>query len=220
MDYRKFFSISIIKSVYFNFKYLPFKSAVKFPFLISRKVYLKDTKGKININHPLEFGLIKIGFGDVGIFDSKRQRTIWQNLGKVNFFGKANIGHGSKISVGALGVLSLGNNFNVTAETAIVAHLNISFGNDCLLSWETLVMDTDFHSIRIASGEQINNPSPIVVGDSVWIGCKCLILKGAIIPNGSIIGANTLVNKKLEDENAMYAGNPVVKLKDKITWAI
>ena len=220
MDYRNFFKVSIIKTAYFNFKYLPFSDAVKFPVLISRKVYLKATKGSIHINHPLEFGLIKIGFGEVGIFDEKRQRTIWQNLGRVNFSGKAKIGHGSKISVGESGVLSLGNNFIITAESAIVAHLNISFGNDCLLSWDTLIMDTDFHKINTDFGEQINPPAPIIIGNSIWIGCRCLILKGAIIPNNSVIGANTLVNKKLNDENALYAGHPVVKLKENIAWEI
>ncbi len=220
MDYRNVFNISIIKTAYFNFKYLSFNDAVKFPVLISRKVYLKATKGSITINHPLEFGLIKIGFGDVGIFDKKRNRSIWQNLGIVNFSGKANIGHGSKISVGQSGVLSLGNNFMITAETAIAAHLSISFGDDCLLSWDTLVMDTDFHSIKNELNEQINSPAPIKVGNNVWIGCRCLILKGAKIPNNSIIGANSVVGKKLDQENCLYVGNPAVKVKENITWEI
>ena len=218
MDYRNVFNISIIKTAYFNFKYLSFNDAVKFPVLISRKVYLKATNGSITINHPLEFGLIKIGFGDVGIFDKKRNRSIWQNLGIVNFSGKANIGHGSKISVGESGVLTLGDNFNITAETTIVAHLSVSFGNNCLLSWDTLVMDTDFHKIVNDSGDQINKPSPVTIGNSVWIGCRCLILKGAKIPNNSVIGANSLVSKKLVDGNAVYAGNPLVKMKENISW--
>lgn len=220
MEYHKLFSISLIKTVYFNFKYLSFKDALNFPFIVSRKVKLKSVKGTISIHHPLEFGLIKIGFGNVGIFDRNRQRSIWQNLGNVTFSGKAYFGHGSKISVGESGVLNFGKNFIITAETAIVAHNSITFGNDCLLSWDTLIMDSDFHKIKNDSNEQINKPEPIVIGNSVWIGCRCLILKGANIPNNAIIGADSLVNKKLDHEHALYAGNPLVKLKENVSWEI
>lgn len=220
VTWHRIYRISIIKTIYFNFKYLSFKQAIKLPVLLSRKVYLKKTKGVIEINHPITFGMIKIGFGDVGIFDEKRSRTIWQLYGKVIFNGTANIGHGSKISVGKSGVLSLGNNFRITAESAIVSHLKIDFGTDCLLSWDTLVMDTDFHKIKNEFNEEINYPSPINIGNSVWIGSSNLILKGAIIPNNSIIGANSLVNKELKYEKSLYAGNPVVRLKENVSWEL
>ena len=65
--------------------------------------------------------MISIGYGEVGIFDMKRSRSIWQVYGEVVFKGKANIGHGSKISVDKNGTLELGNNFKTTAESAIVS---------------------------------------------------------------------------------------------------
>jgi acetyltransferase-like isoleucine patch superfamily enzyme len=214
------YKISVIKTIYFNLKYLPFKQAIKLPVLISKKVYLKTSKGIIEINHSITFGMIKIGFGDVGIFDEKRSRTIWQIYGKVIFYGTANIGHGSKISVAKSGVLSLGNNFRITAESSIVVHLKIDFGSDCLLSWDTLVMDTDLHKIKNEFNIQVNCPSPINIGNSVWIGCRNLILKGAIIPDNSIIGANTLVNKELKHKNSIYVGNPVVRVKENVNWEL
>jgi len=216
----KIYKISIIKTIYFNLKYLSFKQAIKLPFLISRKVYLKKTRGVIEIDHNVTFGIIKIGFGDVGTFDQNRSRNIRQLYGKVIFHGTANIGHGSKISVGKSGVLSLGNNFRITAESAIISHLKIDFGDDCLLSWDTLVMDTDFHKIKNEFKEQINCPTPINIGNSVWIGSGNLILKGAIIPDNSIIGANSLINKELKYKKSLYAGNPVVRLKENVNWEL
>lgn len=35
------------KTFYFNFKYLPLKKAIKFPFFVSKNVSLLKTKGKI-----------------------------------------------------------------------------------------------------------------------------------------------------------------------------
>jgi acetyltransferase-like isoleucine patch superfamily enzyme len=206
------------KTIYFNFKYLPFKQAIKFPFLISNKVNLFKVSGKIYFDCLIRPGLVKIGYGGVTIFDAKVSRSIWDVSGKVIFKGSANIGHGSKISVGSSGTLVLGDNFVISAESSIVSFLNVQFGKDCLLSWDILVMDTDFHNIKNSMGEIVNNPQPIIIGDKVWIGCRCIVLKGTTIPNNCIIGANSLLCKQLEDENCLYAGNPVKCIKEKVTW--
>ena len=41
------------KTLYFNFTYLPFHQAKKLPFLVSRKVYLSQTKGVVSIEGPI-----------------------------------------------------------------------------------------------------------------------------------------------------------------------
>ncbi|MEC4003527.1 acyltransferase [Flavobacterium sp. SUN052] len=217
---RKILKVLNLKTIYFNFKYLPFKSAIKLPFLISSNVYLKKTNGKIIIEGPIFFGMIKIGLGDIGIFDERVSRSIWNVSGKVNFKGTANIGHGSKISVDENGCLELGNNFQITAETAIVSHCKIVFGNDCLLSWDILIMDTDFHKIVNDKGEIINESKPILIESNVWIGCRCTILKGSIIPKNAIIGANSLITNSLEKQNALYVGNPIKCIKENINWEL
>lgn len=216
----KILKVLNFKTIYFNFSYLPFKDAIRFPFLIASKVYLKNLKGKVVLQGPVRFGMVKIGLGDIGIFDHLRARGVWDVSGEVVFNGSANIGHGAKISVGPSGVLELGDNFQITAETSIACHHQITFGADCLLSWETLIMDTDFHPIEDQNGQIINPPQPIIVQDRVWIGCRCTILKGSFIASRSVVGANSVVAKKLEKENALYTGNPVVCIKENINWRL
>lgn len=209
-----------LKTIRFNLKYLPLKHALLFPVLISKNVCLKKASGKIHFNCPIRFGLIQIGYGNVGIFDKKMSRTIWEVYGNVIFGGNAIIGHGSKIVVGLEGSLIIGENFKMTAESAIIAYKKIQFGNDCLLSWEIQIMDTDFHKIKNESGEIINNPQPIIIGNHVWIGSRSTILKGAIIPDNTIIGVNSLVNKELPEGNCIYAGSPAKCVKEKVSWEI
>lgn len=103
---KKVVQVGIFKTIYLNFKCLPFKQAIKIPILVSKNVCLEKTSGQILIDHPAQFGLIKIGFGHVGIFDKRKSRSIWEVSGSVIFKGRANIGHGSKISAG--GTLVLG----------------------------------------------------------------------------------------------------------------
>ena len=206
------------KTIYFNFRYLPWRQAIRFPFWISSRTYLRKTKGNILIHGDLHTGMIRIGYGDIGTFDNKRSRTIWEVAGKVIFEGKAEIGHGSKISVGETGLLQLGSNFTITAESTIIAYKKVVFGHDCLLSWDILVMDTDFHQITNDRSEVQNPPSEIGIGNKVWIGCRSLILKGAAIPDGCVIAANSLVTKKLTGSNQVFGNHPLSVLAENIRW--
>jgi acetyltransferase-like isoleucine patch superfamily enzyme len=79
-------------------------------------------------------------------------------------------------------------------------------------------MDTDFHNVKDESGNIINKPTPIIIGDKVWIGCRCLVLKGAAIPNNSIIAAASLVNRVLEKDKCLYAGSPCKIVKENVIW--
>lgn len=209
-----------LKSIYFNFKYLPFNKAVYCPFLISRNVYLRTMKGSISLECDISPGLIQIGYKNVGIFDEKKSRGIWEVNGNVLFKGKARIGQGSKICVEKKGTLVIGDNFNITAETTIIVHKEVVFGDSCLLSWNILIMDTDFHQIKNQNNKVINKPKSILFGNKVWIGCNSIILKGSIFPNNTIIGANSQVNSELFEENSIFAGNPIRLIRSDVQWDI
>lgn len=208
--------LSLPKTLRFNFHYFPLKTALKLPVFVSHRTFLRELHGKIMLPEKVNTAMIKIGFGDVGHYDRKRSRSIWQVSGTVAFEGKASIGHGSKLSV--RGNLTLGADFNMTAESTIVCAHQISFGNDCLLSWDILIMDTDEHPIINQDGIRTNPDKPILVGNHVWIGCKCTLLKGTEIPNNAIVAAGTLLTSAFSGENQVIGGNPPAVLKSDVRW--
>jgi acetyltransferase-like isoleucine patch superfamily enzyme len=79
-------------------------------------------------------------------------------------------------------------------------------------------MDTDFHTITNAQSEIQNPPAEISVGNKVWIGCRSLILKGSVIPDGCIIAANSLVTKELNGINQVFGKQPLRVLSQNISW--
>ena len=215
-----FFNIicSIPKTLRFNLHYFPLKTALKLPVVVSHRTYLREMHGKVELPEKVERAMIKIGFGDVGHYDRKRSRGIWQVSGTVSFGGKASIGHGSKLSV--RGNLSLGAGFNMTAESTIVCAKEIRFGDDCLLAWDILVMDTDEHPLYNKENERINPDKAILVGNHVWMGCKCVLLKGAEVPDNTVVAAGTLLKSSFTGENQVLGGTPPSVLKRDIRWEL
>lgn len=218
MNIDNLFSIilGLPKTIYVNFKYLKFKKAIKLPIFISHRVRLLSTKGSINIEGTIRTGMIRIGFGNVSIFDKRTSKSIFRNDGNITFKGTANIGHGSKLCVA--GDLFIGNKFEITAETAIVCAQKVIIGDNCLLSWDNLIMDTDFHKIKELNGDIINANKEVIIGNNVWIGCRCLILKGSVIGDNNVVAANTCITGEYEGNNQIIGGYPVRILKKDIIW--
>jgi acetyltransferase-like isoleucine patch superfamily enzyme len=209
-----------LKTLYFNFKYLPLKQAVLLPVWISKYCWLKNINKSewiIKTENPYT-GMIQVGYGKVGVFDKKMSRTILEISGQIIFNGKTFIGHGSKISIGKNGIIEFGKNVLISAETTFICKNKITIGDDCLFSWDILVMDTDQHNIRNQNGEIINCDKEILIGSKNWICCRSTILKGVQIASGNIIAANTVVTKSILETRCILGGNPIKVLKENMDW--
>ena len=215
-----FCQLNLFKTVYFNFKYFPFNTAIRFPVLIYHRTSLNKVKGAIKLNVPPKFGLVKIGLLGLGFQDTRYSRTIWEVNGTVVVNGMTVIGRGSKISIAKNATLILGKRFTISGSSDIFCQKEIRFGDDCLLSWDILIMDTDFHKIANRYGVIVNTPLPINIGNHVWICCRNTILKGVTIPDNSVIAANSTITKSISEKNCVIGGKgkDTIILKRNIDW--
>lgn len=207
--------LGLPKTIFFNFKLLPLNVAIFLPVWVSRKVILKNTSGEL-VLASIKPGIVRIGFGDVGVFDKKISRTIWDVSGVARFSGRAHIGHGSKLSVS--GVIDFGKNFVVTAESTFIASKRISFGSNVLVSWWVTFMDTDFHSIFDDNNVRINEDHEITVGSNVWIGFGASLLKSAVVPDGSVVASKSLISREYTESATLLGGVPAKVLRQRIRW--
>ena len=198
--------VNLWRTVYFNFHYLPLKAALRLPIMVFWRTEFHRLKGRVVIDAPIKTGMVKLGSHGVGTIDMLYSRTMWDLSGTLVIKGDASIGRGTKISVGEGATLTLGEGFMVTGNSEIVCHKEISFGPDCLLSWDVLVMDTDFHHILDEKGEIVNSPKPIHIGKHVWIGCRNVILKGVSIADGCVIAANSTITNNIEEPRCIIGG--------------
>lgn len=210
---------SIPKSLYVCLRLFPLKDAVRLPVLVRWNCSLISLSGKIKIkNGGAKTAMLKIGFGRVGIFDKRYERTLLQIDGLIELHGKAAFGHGSRICVTKNGKLIIGNNFSNTAMMTIVCDEKITIGNNVLTSWNTLVMDTDWHAIqRTDTGEVNSYRKQILIGNNVWLCTRSVILKGSEVADGCIIGANSVVTHRFMIPNTLITGNPAMEKCRNIT---
>ncbi len=119
------------------------------------------------------------------------------------------------------GEIIIGNSF--TMEGGRISSCEgaaITIGDDCMFSGDIEIISGDYHSILSSSNnKRINRALPISIGNHVWLAAHVCVLKGSYIPSNVIVGNSSLVSRKLEDENCIYAGNPIIKIKDSITWS-
>lgn len=209
------FQISILKTIYLNFKYFSFKDAIKLPILVYPHTKIEKAKGKIEVDCPMRRGMLSIGKHGLG----NRLDTIWLVTGTIAIHGSTYLGSGTKISVGDKAILSLGSNFSVTGDTSIICKNKITIGNDCIVSWDDLIMDTDYHHIYDSNGFELNPPSPIEIGDNVWIACRATILKGSVIPSGCVVACSALITSLNSEPYSIIGGaNKNRYIREKIRW--
>lgn len=115
----------------------------------------------------------------------------------------------------------------------LISSKKISIGDDVIMSWGCTLLDSDNHSIfwrhrkddvaiarkshfatkgdRITQGHDWEHVDriPIEIGNKAYIGMNSVILKGVIIGEECVIGANTVVRKSLPAKT-ISIGNPSI----------
>ena len=67
------------------------------------------------------------------------------------------------------------------------------------------------HSIDLYRCKQASKP--IRIGDYCFIGTGCVLLGGSAIPDYSVLGASSVLNKHFTETHFLYAGNPARAIK-------
>lgn len=131
--------------------------------------------------------------------------------GKADFIADASI----RIFDGA--ILEIGEGFFSNANVSMDVNKHIKIGKNALLGWDVQMIDSDGHDIYI-DNKKSNYDRDIVVGDDVWIGSRCSLLKGCVIQNGCVLGYGSITSGKHTEEKAIIAGNPAKVIKKDVRW--
>lgn len=115
--------------------------------------------------------------------------------------------------------LVVGNNCEMGDMTHIVALNCVEIGDNVLIASKCFISDTS-HGCYVGekqdSPETLPNKRDLVtgktkIGNNVWIGENTVILAGADIGDGCIVGANSIVCKEIPEGSIVVGNNRIIK---------
>ena len=123
------------------------------------------------------------------------------------------------IVFGNNGSCNIGDDTEIIGAEFYIAYGGIQIGKDCLFSTQVVLRTHDGHHIFDANTHQrVNYPKDIEIGDHVWIGFRVILLGGAKIGTGSLVGAGAITSGQF-GEHIVIAGMPARAIRENVCWS-
>ena len=107
------------------------------------------------------------------------------------------------------GKIDIGNNCGFSG-VSIVSNVGVSLGDHVLVGANTIIGDRNDHENLFPEWQ----PKPVNIGNNVWIGMNCVIMRGVTVGDNVIIGANSVVTKDIP-ANVIAVGSPCKVIKER-----
>lgn len=121
-------------------------------------------------------------------------------------------GNGNSIVVGKKTTMTQKCHFNAQEHNT-----QIIIGEDCMFSNTIVVRTSDSHPIYDNDGVRLNPAKNVKIGNHVWIAPSSVVMKGAEINDGCVVGSHSMVNKIIP-KNCLVVGMPARIVKENIHW--
>ena len=167
--------------LYFNFKMLPFRQAVKFPFDFYGAIRFQSLRGKVELNGQVRRGQFQFGRFQYEIFHKEPTVITIDGLWKFNGSVMC-MGIGSQIEIHEKAIFEMGEDIVFGARARIFIRKNVVLQNHIRFSWEVQLFDSNFHFMRnIETGMIPYINKSVFIDDHCWIGNRTTINKGTSI---------------------------------------
>lgn len=203
--------LNLTKTIYINFRCLPFGQAIKFPIFIYGRPHFDRLCGKFVFDCEIKRGMVKINQKKLMAPCLQTIPTQLVICGTVAIHGDVFIGTGNKIVVAEGATLRLGKCTEITDCCNIVCYNDISLGDSSFVVHRCQVYDTNNHFIANLSTNNVRRRTSFVhIGKQCWICNECTLTPGTVIPDHTIVASKSLVNKDMShiSQYSLLAGIP------------
>lgn len=120
-----------------------------------------------------------------------------------------------QIVVGKDATLTIGENVGASSA-AFICYTSITVGNNVKIGGNTVIYDSDFHSLNYEKRRKVKTDipesKPVSIENDVFIGAHVTILKGVRIGARAIVAAGSVVTKNVPADE-VWGGNPAKKIR-------
>ena len=212
--------VSIWNTIYFNFKVLPFKNAIKFPFILGRYMQFENLNQlEVRFEKKVHFAMISLGLKHWPISATKYNYSMIKCGTNAHWKIGDNIiiNPGFTINIYKNATLNLGSNIYINQNTNIYIKNIVYICDGAHIGWNCQIYDNSFHLIYSEENKKIKSPyGSVYIGERTWIANGCTISGTVYIPKQSIVAALSLVNKdfsNVETTGNLFAGCPATLKK-------
>ena len=112
---------------------------------------------------------------------------------------------GAKVRVRKSGKCEIGKKVSLNSGNVIACYEKITIGNDVQFGPNVLIYDHD-HDFRTDGGLSAMKyvTAPVEIGNNVWIGANCVILRGSKIGDNCVVAAGTVVKGEYKANQIIY----------------
>ena len=199
-----------------------FKYLIGFNFI---KTKYKQIKNKLEIFGKLRKNRIKISGNNNILYVGKNTLLRDSNIfikgnNNILYIGDNCVVNNTSIILDNEGAeIRIGNKTSIAkAQIVSLEPYNIKIGEDCMLSYDIEIRNTDSHKIYDKNtNKRINEGNGVSIGNHVWLGMRAIILKGVTIEDNSIVAGGSIVTKDVK-VNTIVSGNPAKQIKENVYW--
>ena len=112
-----------------------------------------------------------------------------------------------EISVERDATLVIGDRTFINYGVSIGATKSVTIGADCDLGPYVNIVDSHFHRLEPERRGERPDPTPVVIGDNVWLGARVIVLPGVTIGDGAVVGAGSVVTRDVPSRS-LAVGSP------------
>lgn len=188
-------SINWLQTLTLNFKALPFKQALRLPMIVFKGFKIKEFRGKILFEVPLQFGLV--GFGQrYEIFTRSTNAGEATINGTFIIRGAVQFGVDTKLYILEKAILTLGHINSFATATQIICFQEITLGDWVQFGSDCMLVDTNFHALKNKdAATNFSRDGKIKIGNHVYIGARTVIRQNTQLSDHTLVGSLSLCNK-------------------------
>ncbi|WP_313477375.1 polysaccharide pyruvyl transferase family protein [Microbacterium sp.] len=108
--------------------------------------------------------------------------------------------------------------FETPAFISAAEGASVTIGEDCMFATAVELRVDDSHAIYdVRTGKRANPSRDISIGNHVWLGKHVVVMSGATIGDGSVIGFRSIVTRDIPN-NCVAAGAPARVVRRDVAW--
>jgi acetyltransferase-like isoleucine patch superfamily enzyme len=171
----------------------------------------------ITVRHPKKITIGDNTFiDDNGVLDAKGEENQGITIGENVYIGRNTILSCKE------GSIVLEDYTNISANCMLLSETKIRLGKYCFLAGQCYLVAGGNHAFDDTAVPIMFQPSyskgGILVGEDVWLGAGVIVLDGANVGKGTVVGAGAVVTESLP-EYCIAVGSPAQKVRDRKTTA-